>query len=43
MGASGMADRPRRPASAPGRFLAHITMLEVDEQGNSTVWGRARY
>ena len=25
--------------AGPDRFIAHIAMLEVDEQGKSTVWG----
>src|SRR5256885_11369628 len=25
--------------AAPGRFMTHIAMLEVDEKGNSATWG----
>ena len=26
--------------AAPGRFMTHLAMLEVDEQGNSATWGQ---
>ena len=25
--------------AAPARFMTHIAMLEVDEQGNNAIWG----
>ena len=29
--------------AAPNRFMTHLAMLEVDDEGNSATWGRPRH